>query len=142
MGEELFSKAYYDSLMTQSIEDTKTDSSQLRLQVRKRRRSFLVFVRIIIKCLEQSDDKHAAYEVKKVVTECIKSYRQGQLGCQCLVDIIEMRLQTAVEKNTWEEATEYLRKYHEWKASNSKVQSSHRGGDFHAPTKMHMAVAE
>jgi hypothetical protein len=59
-----------------------------------------------------------------------------------LVDIIEVRLKMAVEKSTWQEATEYLRKYHEWKASNSKGQSSHLGGDPHATTKMHMSVTE
>jgi hypothetical protein len=84
---------------------------------RQRRRSLLVFVRILLKCIERDGDKPLAFAVRQLVVDCIQRHRQGQQGYKSLVDCIEKELHESLGRHGyWDEAITYLNHYHTWKA--------------------------
>jgi hypothetical protein len=85
--------------------------------VRQRRKSFLVFVRILLKCIDRDGDKPLAFAVRQVVVDCIQRHRLGQQGYKSLVDSIEKQLHESLgRQGYWDEAIIYLNHYHTWKA--------------------------
>jgi hypothetical protein len=98
---------------------------QLRI---RRRKYFLVFVRILIKLLERSDDMVMAVKVRKMVMECIEYHRAGgqhHPQYKSLVDAVEQRLQILVGEDYWINAKTFLSLYHEWKTTPVVVQPDH-----------------
>lgn len=94
---------------------SRSSSSRALNDLRCRRRSFLVFVRILVKCIERADDKVLAFKVRKLVEECIQRHRDGEEEYKSLVNIVEKRLRVVVGIDYWTQARTYLHQYHRWK---------------------------
>jgi hypothetical protein len=85
--------------------------------IRQRRRSFLVFVRILLKCIERGGDKPLAFQVRQLVVDCIQRHREGRQGYKSLVDSVEKQLHQSLGRHGyWDEAVVYLNHYHTRKA--------------------------
>lgn len=91
------------------------EESERRL-LRSRRRNFLVFVRLLIKCLEASGEKTLTRDVKVVVMECLARHREGHSQSVCLIDEVEQQLKGVVGDGYWGVARDYLAYYHKWKS--------------------------
>jgi hypothetical protein len=84
--------------------------------LRHRRKSFLVFVRILLKCIDRADDKILSAKVRKLVICCVRRFRSGeQTHGESLMDNVESRLKLLVGSVYWKEARAFLKHYHEWK---------------------------
>lgn len=83
--------------------------------IRRRRRSFLVFMRILFKCLDRAGDKPLLISARQVIAECIKLHRSGHSEHTSLIEGIETKLHVLVGRDYWLEAKTYLGHYHIWK---------------------------
>ena len=105
---------YYHSCLPVLIENESSGDTWKRL--RHRRKSFLVFVRILIKCIDRADDKFLSARVRKLVICCIRRFRSGeQAHGESLIENVETRLKMLVGKVYWKEARAFLKHYHQWK---------------------------
>lgn len=110
-----------DKTIANDLGSCRVSSRGFHGQLRSRRRSFLVFVRILVKCIERADDKLLAYRVRRLVEECIQRHREGQAEYKSLVDSVEKRLRLMVGIDYWTQARMYLRHYHEWKQTRDCI---------------------
>lgn len=74
------------------------------------RERFLIFVRILFKCLDEKDPQLRA-KAKRVVQQCTLRNREGNPEYAPLVDVVERRLRCIVGEANWTRAEYYLRHY-------------------------------
>jgi hypothetical protein len=72
---------------------------------------FLIFVKILFKCLEKSDDPRLKPRAKAVVTECTRGNRMGDVNYMPLQDAVERRLRRHVGESYWTRAKLYYDQY-------------------------------
>ena len=74
-----------------------------------RRKQFLIFIKIILKCLDHDPTLHL--EAKQIITECTKKNRQKKAGYDNLSDAITQKLRIAVGERHWSRAETLLHHY-------------------------------
>ena len=72
---------------------------------------FLIFVKILFKCLEKSEDPRLKPRAKAVVTECTRGNRMGDTNYMPLQDAVERRLRRHVGEQHWTRAKLYYDQY-------------------------------
>lgn len=75
-----------------------------------KRTRLLVFVKIILKCLD-SDDRSLHLEAKQIITECTRKNREGIPGYDSLADAITRQLRIAVGEVHWNRAESLMSHY-------------------------------
>ena len=75
-----------------------------------KRTRLLVFVKIILKCLD-SDDPSLHLEAKQIITECTRKNREGIPGYDSLADAITRQLRIAVGEVHWNRAESLMSHY-------------------------------
>lgn len=87
------------------------------------RSRLLVFVKIILKCLD-SEDPSLRTEAKQIITDCTRKNREGVPGYDPLADAITSQLRTAVGEVHWNRAeslmNHYLRRRNDMKMDRPK----------------------
>ena len=68
------------------------------------REQFVVFVKILFKCIEQSDDQNLRLKAKAIVNECTRRNRMGDSNYTPLQDAVERRLKKIVGELYWARA--------------------------------------
>ena len=76
------------------------------------RRHFLLFVRVLIKCIEQSQNYKLKLQAKAMVSECVKRNRMGDPHFSPLQESLELRLRGLVGPDYWNQAKDYMHCYH------------------------------
>jgi len=71
----------------------------------------MVFIKIILKCLDQSDDPSISLEAKRVIHECTKMNREGHPDYIPLDDAINRALRLAVGEVNWRRAEKLMDHY-------------------------------
>jgi hypothetical protein len=84
------------------------NSSDLGARNPRQRRDFLLFVRVLIKCIEQSRNYKLTLQTKALVAECVKRNRMGDPHFSPLQDSMEIRLRGLVGPNYWHQAKDYI----------------------------------
>lgn len=75
-----------------------------------KRTRLLVFVKIILKCLD-SDDPSLHLEAKQIITECTRKNREGIPGYDSLADAITRQLRITVGEVHWNRAESLMSHY-------------------------------
>lgn len=78
---------------------------------RLHRENFLVFTRILFKCLSDHPSPEVRIEAKRTIMDCTKRNRMGDPGYHPLIDAIETRLRHVIGDIHWKKALEYLDHY-------------------------------
>ena len=78
---------------------------------RLHRENFLVFTRILFKCLSDHPSPEVRIEAKRTIMDCTKRNRMGDPGYHPLIDAIEARLRHVIGDIHWKKALEYLDHY-------------------------------
>eukprot|EP00563_Minutocellus_polymorphus_P021088 CAMPEP_0197717716 /NCGR_PEP_ID=MMETSP1434-20131217/2159_1 /TAXON_ID=265543 /ORGANISM="Minutocellus polymorphus, Strain CCMP3303" /LENGTH=278 /DNA_ID=CAMNT_0043302283 /DNA_START=71 /DNA_END=907 /DNA_ORIENTATION=- len=103
------------SSSSQSPKPVKRHSSILGAQPhphnRLHRENFLIFTRILFKCLGDHPSPKVRVEAKRIIMDCTKRNRVGEPGYYPLVDAIEVRLRHVIGNIHWHKAYSYLDHY-------------------------------
>ena len=83
-------------------------SAVVALREKQRRRDLLLFVRILIKCIEMSQNTKLCMQTKAMVSECVKRNRMGDPHFSPLQENLEMRLRALVGPDYWNLAKDYV----------------------------------
>ena len=75
------------------------------------RRQFLVFIKILFKCLDQANGPKIRDKAKKIVAECTKRNRQGDPNFHPLLQAVEFRLRRFVGEIPWRKSLLLLKYY-------------------------------
>uniref|UniRef100_A0A7S2MTX1 Uncharacterized protein n=1 Tax=Helicotheca tamesis TaxID=374047 RepID=A0A7S2MTX1_9STRA len=85
-----------------------TDKARGSDETSKQRERFIIFIRILFKCIDETDPQLRPL-AKRIVKECTLRNREGHPGYQPLVEAVQSRLQSVVGDTHWKRAEEYLR---------------------------------
>ncbi|KAL3934914.1 MAG: hypothetical protein SGARI_003181 [Bacillariaceae sp.] len=77
------------------------------------REHFLVFIKILFKVLDQSQEVHTRNRAKKLVAECTRKNRQGDPLYTPLMDAVQKRLRLFVGEAHWRKSMMLLRHYYQ-----------------------------
>lgn len=75
------------------------------------RARFLVFIKILFKCLDQANEHQIRDQAKKIVAECTRRNRMGDPNFTPLIDAVEKRLRRFVGESHWRKASLLLRHF-------------------------------
>ena len=78
---------------------------------RLHRENFLVFTRMLFKCLSDHPSSEVRTEAKRAIMDCTRRNRMGDPGYHPLIDAIEARLRHIIGDIHWKKALEYLDHY-------------------------------
>ena len=78
---------------------------------RSHRENFLVFTRILFKCLSDHPSAKVRVEAKQIIMDCTKRNRLGEPGFHPLINAIEVRLRHIIGDIHWHRAEQYLGHY-------------------------------
>ena len=78
---------------------------------RLHRENFLVFTRILFKCLSDHPSPEVRIEAKRTIMDCTRRNRMGDPGYHPLIDAIEARLRHIIGDIHWKKGLEYLDHY-------------------------------
>jgi hypothetical protein len=87
------------------------------------REHFLIFIKILFKCLDQANEPEVRNNAKKIVSECTRKNRQGDSNFTPLMEAVEKRLRGFVGEVQWRRALLLLRHCVN-KRNNDTVKSS------------------
>ena len=79
--------------------------------IRSQREQFLVFIKILFKCLDQANEPEVRNKAKRIVAECTRRNRLGDPGYAPLMAAVEKRLRTFVGEALWRRSLLLLRHY-------------------------------
>jgi hypothetical protein len=79
--------------------------------VAKEREHFLIFIKILFKCLDQANNPQMRDRAKKIVAECTKRNRQGDPKFHPLMQAVELRLRGFVGEQLWRRSFLLLRHF-------------------------------
>ncbi|CAB9504716.1 expressed unknown protein [Seminavis robusta] len=91
-----------------------------------RRREFLLFVRVLIKCIEQSNNYKLTMQTKALVAECVKRNRMGDPHFTPLQDSMALRLRGLVGPQYWTKAKECMHSFQSAKKQATRRQITRR----------------
>lgn len=75
------------------------------------REQFLVFVKILFKCLKQAQEDRISRQAQTIVFECTRRNRRGEHGFSPLQSAVEKHLRTVVGERYWMRAQLYYEQY-------------------------------
>ena len=78
---------------------------------RTHREQFLIFTRILFKCLDDHPSSSIKRRVKTIIVECTKRNRAGDPDYHPLIDAVQARLRHIIGEVHWHKAEEYLVHY-------------------------------
>ena len=78
---------------------------------RSHREQFLLFIKILFKCLDQANEPEKREKAKKIVAECTRRNRAGDPDFSPLMEAVEKRLRGFVGEMLWRRAHLLLRHY-------------------------------
>ena len=78
---------------------------------RSHRENFLIFTRILFKCLSDHPSAKVRVEAKQIIVDCTKRNRLGEPGFHPLINAIEVRLRHVIGDIHWHRAEQYLGHY-------------------------------
>lgn len=90
---------------------TSTLSSVSSLAATNHRARFLVFIKILFKCLDQANEPEIRDRAKEIVAECTRRNRMGDPKFTPLVEAVEKRLRVFVGEVHWKKASILLRAF-------------------------------
>ncbi len=93
-----------------------------RLTARDQRVRFALFVKILFKRLEESDDQFLCQKAKRLLLCVTARNKQGDPGCTPLIEALESRLRMMVGETHWRRSHILMRLY---LSRNSHVLPSH-----------------
>ena len=111
---------------------TPTSSNEARRAARREQRRdkdrFLVFTRVLVKYLEQTDEA-LHYEVREVIRDCTERKSRNEPGYESVTTVLKRRIQEIVDEDTWNRAEMYLDRFMKEKSviRSSSFQFSRRG---------------
>lgn len=98
-----------------SVASTQSTSSTLStvssLAANNHRARFLVFIKILFKCLDQANEPDIRDRAKEIVAECTRRNRMGDPKFTPLVEAVEKRLRVFVGEMHWKKASILLRTF-------------------------------
>ena len=94
-------------------------TSDVGVRRSRQRRDFLLFVRVLIKCIEQSHNYKLTLQTKALVAECVKRNRMGDPHFSPLQDSMEIRLRGLVGQDYWHQAKDYIHCFQKAKCRSS-----------------------
>ena len=87
-----------------------TTASPLSLEAEQKKK-FLLFIKILIKTLDQSADPDIRETAKFIISDCTRRNRQGDPKYSPLMDAIDSRLRGHVGEVIWRRAHTFLQHY-------------------------------
>jgi hypothetical protein len=85
------------------------------------RELFLIFIKILFKCIERCSDGRLRLRAKAIVTECTRRNRMGDSNFSPLQDAVETRLRDVVGDTYWNQAKVYTGYYCQQKGIKTAV---------------------
>jgi hypothetical protein len=85
------------------------------------RELFLIFIKILFKCIERSSNGRLRQRAKAIVTECTRRNRMGDSNFSPLQDAVETRLKDIVGDMYWNQAKVYTGYYCQQKGIRTAV---------------------
>jgi hypothetical protein len=85
------------------------------------RELFLIFIKILFKCMERCRDGRLRQRAKAIVTECTRRNRMGDANFSPLQDAVETRLKDIVGDMYWNQAKVYTGYYCQQKGIRTAV---------------------
>ena len=79
---------------------------------KKSQKDFLLFIKILLKCLSATQNHVLKDRTKAIVSECTKRNRLGDPAYMPLQKAVEIRLRPLVGENLWTRAQNYVQSYH------------------------------
>jgi len=86
------------------LESERQSPGGLMSQPQNERKMFLVFVKVLLKYLEKTNDDSLQTRAKAVIAECTMRNRNGDSDYLCLQAAVERRLQLCLGKWHWDRA--------------------------------------
>lgn len=122
---------------TPSVASTQSTTSTLStvssLAANNPRTRFLVFIKILFKCLDQANEPEFRDRAKEIVAECTRRNRMGDPKFTPLVEAVEKRLRAFVGETHWKKASILLRAFAAKQSECSSRRSMSHDDD--CPTK-------
>jgi hypothetical protein len=94
--------------------------------VKEKRIEFAIFLKVLIRCLENAHQESMLRQTRLVVMACIRGHDMGGTSFYSLEDAIELRLKRIVHAATFTQAKRYARYYLQRKMD-------HQARQFYAP---------
>lgn len=85
------------------------------------RELFLIFIKILFKCIERCSNGRLRQRAKAIVTECTRRNRMGDSNFSPLQDAVETRLKDIVGDMYWNQAKVYTGYYCQQKGIRTAV---------------------
>jgi hypothetical protein len=82
-----------------------------RKPLRDKRIEFAIFLKVLLRCLEISEQKSVERQSRLVVLACIRGLSRGDPSFYPLEDAIEYQLKRLVDERTWDKAKWYIQYY-------------------------------
>lgn len=79
---------------------------------KKTQKDFLLFIKILLKCLTTTQNQLLKERTKAIVSECTKRNRLGDPAYMPLQTAVEVRLRPLVGEQLWTRAENYVQSYH------------------------------
>mmetsp|Transcript_36354 Transcript_36354/g.73948 ORF Transcript_36354/g.73948 Transcript_36354/m.73948 type:complete len:250 (-) Transcript_36354:166-915(-) len=95
---------------------------------RTHREQFLIFTRILFKCLDDHPSPSIKKTVKTIIVECTKRNRAGDPDYHPLIDAVQARLRHIIGEVHWHKAEEYLVHYLTFRRGRQFVGTRGAGG--------------
>lgn len=102
---------YKPSRSSQMKQVPSTSQSRPRSSMLSSKMRLMVFIKIILKCLESDLDPNVRLKAKQVIAECTRKNREGDPDYTPLEDAIERRLRFAVDDFHWNKAKTLMDHY-------------------------------
>lgn len=82
-----------------------------RIRRRQERTIFLMFLKILLKSIEQSGDRVLSQQVRSVILTCTKRNRMGDPHFSPMENVLEEYIRQIVGELNWQKAKNYQRVY-------------------------------
>lgn len=92
-----------------SVQSSVSSSAGSSSVTRAQRARFLIFMKILFKCLEQAHEFELRDQAKQIVAECTRRNRNGDPNFTPLMDAVERRLRRLVGEAHWKKSSMLLR---------------------------------
>jgi len=106
---------------------TGSASTQRVQQETIQKKRFLLFIRILFKSLDQSEEDSELREIaKNIVSDCTRRNRLGDPECKPLMDAVDKRLRRHVGETHWRRAHLYMQHYMRREAARERLPQAQR----------------
>jgi hypothetical protein len=104
-----------------------SSTSNVLTQANLQKKRFLLFIKILFKSLDQTEESSEVKEIaKNIVADCTRRNRLGDPDYKPLMDAVDRRLRTHVGETHWRRAHLYMQHYMRREAGRERLPKPQR----------------